>query len=59
MYRSEAVRKLLDCLIGAVAVRAGVEILHSDSDFVALARPTELRPPRFVGKRRCLRWCHR
>lgn len=48
MYRScrargETVRKLIDCLIGAVAVRAGAEILHADADFVALARHTELR----------------
>jgi predicted nucleic acid-binding protein len=48
MYRScrtqgETVRKLIDCLIAAVAVRAGAEILHADTDFVALARHTELR----------------
>ena len=48
MYRScrthsETVRKLIDCLIAAVAVRAGAEILHADSDFAALARHTELR----------------
>ncbi len=48
MYRScrthgETVRKLIDCLIAAVAVRAGAEILHADTDFVALARHTEVR----------------
>lgn len=48
MYRSsrasgETVRKLIDCLIGAVAVRAGAEILHADTDFIALSRHTELR----------------
>ena len=48
MYRScrargETVRKLVDCLIGAVAVRAGVEILHADVDFAVLARHTEVR----------------
>ena len=48
MYRScrargETVRKLIDCLIGAVAVRAGVEVLHADVDFSSLARHTELR----------------
>jgi predicted nucleic acid-binding protein len=48
MYRScrargETVRKLIDCLIGAVAVRAGVEILHADVDFSSLARHTEVR----------------
>lgn len=48
MYRTcrtngETVRKLIDCLIGAVAVRAEAEILHNDSDFVALSRHTDLR----------------
>lgn len=48
MYRScrvqgETVRKLIDCLIAAVAVHYGVEVLHADTDFVALARHTELR----------------
>jgi predicted nucleic acid-binding protein len=41
--RGETVRKLIDCLIGAVAVRAGAEILHADTDFVVLARHTDLR----------------
>ncbi len=48
MYRScrargETVRKLIDCLIGAVAVRAGAEILHADVDFSALARHTDVQ----------------
>lgn len=48
MYRAcrangETVRKLIDCLIGAVAVRAGAEVLHADVDFAALARHTDLR----------------
>ena len=48
MYRScrvrgATVRKLIDCLIAAVAVRHGAEILHADADFVALSRHTELR----------------
>ena len=48
MYRScrsrgETVRKLIDCLIAAVALRAGAEILHADADFSALARHAELR----------------
>ena len=38
----ETVRKLIDCLIAAIAIRAGVPILHSDADFDALARHTEL-----------------
>lgn len=48
MYRScrthgETARKLIDCLIGAVAARAGAEVLHADRDFAALARHTELK----------------
>ncbi len=48
MYRScrargETVRKLIDCLIGAVGVRAGAEILHADVDFAALARHTDVQ----------------
>ena len=40
--RGETVRKLIDCLIGAVAVRSDVEILHSDVDYEVLARHTEI-----------------
>lgn len=36
-------RKLIDCLIASTAIRAGVPILHNDSDFDVLARHTELR----------------
>lgn len=39
----ETVRKLIDCLISAVAIRAGVPILHNDVDFDVLGRHTELR----------------
>lgn len=39
----ETVRKLIDCLIGSVAIRAGVAILHNDTDFDVLARHTALR----------------
>jgi predicted nucleic acid-binding protein len=41
--RGEAVRKLIDCLIGAVAVRADVEVLHADADFATLACHPDLR----------------
>lgn len=37
------VRKLIDCLIASVAIRADVRILHSDSDFDVLARHTPLQ----------------
>ncbi|MEP1123151.1 MAG: hypothetical protein ABJH68_04580 [Ilumatobacter sp.] len=48
MYRScrahgDTVRKLIDCLIGAVAVRADAEILHADVDDATLARHTDVR----------------
>ena len=39
----ETVRKLVNCLIASVAIRAGIPILHNDADFDALARHTELR----------------
>ena len=39
----ESVRKLIDCLIASVAIRAGASILHSDADFDVLARHTELQ----------------
>jgi hypothetical protein len=35
-------RKLIDCLIAAVAIRAGAPVLHSDTDFDALAKHTPL-----------------
>lgn len=41
--RGETVRKLIGCLIGAVAIRAGVPVLHADSDFEVLARHTPLQ----------------
>lgn len=41
--QGETVRKLVDCLIAAVAIDANAELLHADADFVALARHTPLR----------------
>jgi len=37
------VRKLIDCLIAAVAIRADLAVLHADTDFDVLARHTPLR----------------
>ena len=37
------VRKLVDCLIAAVAIRGGVPIVHMDTDFDVLAQHTSLR----------------
>ncbi len=39
----ETVRKLMDCLIAGIAIRADAPILHNDTDFDVLARHTELR----------------
>jgi hypothetical protein len=39
----ETVRRTLDCLIAAVAIKAKVPVLHLDRDFDALARHTPLR----------------
>ena len=41
--QGETVRKLIDCLIAAVAIRGGVPVLHNDRDFDVLARHTELQ----------------
>lgn len=41
--RGETVRKLIDCLIAAVAIRADVPVLHNDSDYETLARYTALK----------------
>jgi len=40
--RGETIRRLIDCLIAATAIRASLPILHSDNDFEALARHTPL-----------------
>ena len=37
------VRKLIDCLIAATAIRLGISVLHADSDFDVLARHTDLQ----------------
>ena len=39
----ETVRKLIDCLIGAVAIQADTPVLHNDGDFDVLARHTGLK----------------
>lgn len=39
----ETPRKLSDCLIAAVAIRTGAELLAADADFEAIARHTSLR----------------
>lgn len=39
----ETVRKLIDCLISAVAIRADAPVLHNDTDYDVLARHTDLK----------------
>jgi predicted nucleic acid-binding protein len=39
----ETVRKLTDCLIAVVAMRAGAPLLHRDQDFDVIARHAPLR----------------
>lgn len=41
-HRGETVRRLVDCLIGAVALRHGAAVLHVDTDFATLERHTGL-----------------
>jgi hypothetical protein len=41
--RGGTVRKLIDCLIAAVAIRERATLLHNDRDFDVLARHTPLR----------------
>lgn len=40
--RGETVRSLNDCLIAAIALRAGLPVLHRDRDFDVIARHTDL-----------------
>ena len=40
--RGDTVRKLMDCLIAAAAIRASASILHLDDDFDTLSRHTPL-----------------
>ncbi len=40
--RGETVRKLIDCLIAATAVRTSTPVLHADNDFDVLARHSDL-----------------
>jgi len=42
-HGGETIRKLIDCLIAATAIRANVPVLHADRDFDVLARHTALR----------------
>jgi predicted nucleic acid-binding protein len=41
--QGHTVRKLIDCLIAAVAVRGNLPVLHRDADFDILAQHTTLQ----------------
>ncbi len=41
--RGATVRRLIDCLIGAVAIESNTPILHVDDDYTVLAKHTKLR----------------
>lgn len=41
--KGETVRRLVDCLIAAVAIRNDLSLLHHDADFTTLARNSVLR----------------
>lgn len=45
--RGATVRKLIDCLIAAIAIRGNATVLHNDRDFEVLARHTRLRTERY------------
>lgn len=45
--RGATVRKLMDCLIAAVAIREPATVLHNHRDFEVLARHTRLRTQRY------------
>ena len=40
---ASTIRRLIDCLIASVAIRAATPTLHNDGDFDVLARHTALR----------------
>ena len=47
--QGETVRKLIDCLIASVAMRAGASVLHQDADFDVLARHAGLQTYKAKG----------
>jgi predicted nucleic acid-binding protein len=38
----ETVRALTDCLVAAIAIRSGIDVLHADRDFDVIARCCDL-----------------
>lgn len=41
-HGGDTIRRMVDCLIAAHAIRSGLPLLHADRDFEALARHTPL-----------------
>ena len=39
----ETIRNMVDCIVGAVAIRNDASVLHRDVDFEVMARHTELK----------------
>lgn len=39
----ETVRKIINCLVAAIAIKADARVLHADTEFEALARHTQLQ----------------
>src|SRR6266508_91756 len=39
----ETVRKMIDCLIAALAIRVDIPVLHADTDFDVISRHSALR----------------
>jgi predicted nucleic acid-binding protein len=42
-HKGETPRKLIDCLIAAIAIRADARVLHLDADYEVLSRHTALK----------------
>jgi predicted nucleic acid-binding protein len=49
--RGATIRRLMDCLIAAVAIRENATVLHNDQGFEALAGRTRLRTERYRALR--------
>jgi predicted nucleic acid-binding protein len=45
--KGATIRRLMDCLIAAVAIREKATILHNDRDFEVLVRHTRLQAERY------------
>ncbi len=46
--QGQTVRKMIDCLVAAVAIRVGAPVLHMDRDYDILARHTPMQSYRLT-----------